>query len=100
MKANLLESRRLLSFVLIGAFLWSLLNVNWARDLVHPGGWEALRQIVLALFQTQLSPDILSAGVQASWTTIAYAVTGMTLAIAIGLPLGVIASGVLTRARW
>lgn len=100
MKASLLESRRLLSFVLIGAFLWSLLNVNWAQDLVHPSGWEALGQIALALFRTQLSPDILSAGVQASWTTVAYAVAGMTLAIAIGLPLGVIASGVLTRARW
>jgi len=99
-KARLLESRRLLTLILVGAFLWSLLNVNWAEGLVHPGGLEALGQIALALFQPRLSPDILAAGAQASWTTVAYAVTGMTLALAIGLPLGVVASGVLTRVGW
>ena len=37
---------------------------------------------------------------RASWRTVAYAVAGITVALAIGLPLGVIGSGVLNSSPW
>lgn len=47
----------------------------------------------LALFPPELAPEFLALGLRASWQTLTYAVAGMTLAVAIGFPLGVIASG-------
>lgn len=46
-----------------------------------------------ALFPPDLSPEFLGLAVAASWQTLAYAVAGITLAVLIGFPLGVIASG-------
>ena len=40
-----------------------------------------------------LTPEFLTLAARASWHTMAYAVAGITLAVMIGLPLGVIASG-------
>ena len=48
-----------------------------------------------ALFPPDLSPAFLSTALGATWQTIAYAVAGLTIAVAIGLPLGVIASGTI-----
>ena len=82
---------------------WSLLSVDWGRDLVHPGGAASIAQILGGIFALDLSLSFLKLAVQASWTTIAYAVAGMTIALAVGLPLGAIASGTLTRSthlRW
>ena len=95
-----LGSRSVLTIVLLGAFAWSVLNVHWDRSLVHPGGLNALRELVSSIIRPDLSPDTLVTAFQASWTTVAYAIAGMTLAVAIGFPLGVIASGVLTRSTW
>ena len=138
MRARVLESRRLLSFILLAAIVWSLLHVAWGPDLVHPGGLRALGEIggslfcpdlspsVLAdairaawrpglvhpgglralgkiggsVFCPDLSPSILADAIRAAWRTVAYAVAGLTLALAIGLPMGVVASGVLNRSLW
>jgi phosphonate transport system permease protein len=53
-----------------------------------------------ALFTLDLSGDTLTSAISASWTTVAYAVAGLTLALLIGIPLGAIGSGVLTRSPW
>jgi phosphonate transport system permease protein len=45
------------------------------------------------LFPPELSPDFLTIALKASWQTVVYAVAGMTLAVIIGFPLGVVASG-------
>ena len=99
-RPRLLESRRVLTFILLAAFGWSLLNVKWSGNLVHTGGLNAIWEFTSALFRADLSPDILALAVRASWTTVAYAVTGLSLALFIGLPLGLIASGILTRSPW
>jgi phosphonate transport system permease protein len=56
----------------------------------------------LALFPPDLSPEFLTIALEASWQTLAYAVAGITLAVIIGLPLGVVASGtvVATSSRF
>ena len=93
--SNLFESRRLLTYILVIAVAWSVLSVDWRGGLVHPGGAASAGQIISALFVPELSPDFLAIAISASWTTVTFAVTGLTLAIAVGLPLGVVGSGVL-----
>ena len=90
---KLLESRYLLSFLLIAALVWSLTSVDWNDPIVHAGGGRSARQFFQALFPPDLSPEFLAIGLKASWRTVAYAVAGITVAVLIGLPLGVVASG-------
>jgi phosphonate transport system permease protein len=90
---QLRESRQLLTFLLVVAFLWSIASVNWRGPLIHTGGGNAALKFLLALFPPDLSPEFLRVGLMASWQTVTYAVAGMSVAILIGFPLGVIASG-------
>ncbi len=99
-KPRLLESRRVLTLILLAAFAWSLLNLDWTEGFIHSGGISAMGEFASALFSLDLSADTLSAAVSASWTTVAYAVAGLTLALFIGIPLGAIGSGVLTKSPW
>ena len=93
--ARFLETRRLLTLVLAGALVWSLTGVDWGGGIVHTGGGNALRNFFLALFPPELSPAFLRLALSASWQTVVHAVAGITLAVAVGLPLGVAASGSL-----
>ena len=92
---RLLEGRRLLTIILAAAVAWSLASVAWSRDIVHPGGLSSAAELARSLFTPDLSTSFLRLAVEASWKTVSYAVAGITLAVAIGLPLGVVASGVL-----
>lgn len=100
MRPTALEGRRLLTILLLGVFLWSVLSAGWSGKLLHTGGLHALGEIGGALFRLDLSLNVLGTAVRESWRTVAYAVAGLTVALAIGLPLGVIASGVLSRSVW
>ena len=105
MRLNLtfLESRGLLTLLLFGALAWSLWEVGWTGPLIHTGGGGAVLEFFRSLFNPDLSPTFLKLTLVASWYTVAYAVAGTTLAITLGLPLGVVASGVLARSpvtRW
>ncbi len=77
----------------MGAFAWSLTSIDWNGPLVHSGGGPAALSFLLALFPPDLSPQFLAISLRASWQTLAYAVAGLTVALTIGIPLGVIASG-------
>lgn len=81
----------------MGAFLWSLTNVNWSGPLIHTGGVHSALRFLTALFTPDLSPGFLAIGLKASWQTVTYAVAGITLAVALGLPLGIIASGTVLQ---
>ena len=98
--SSLLESRRLLTFVLLAAVGWSLFSVSWGTGIIHTGGGSSAAQILKGLFTLDLSPSFLRLALRSSWTTVSYALAGITLAVAIGLPLGVLASGVLSSAHW
>ena len=98
-----LESRGLLSLLLVGILAWSLWTVDWGGPLVHTGRGQAAVEFFGAMVRPDLSPSFLKLALKASWYTIAYAVAGITLAVAVGLPLGIVASGVLARSpitRW
>ena len=99
----LLESRGLLTVLLVAALAWSLSTVSWGDPLVHTGGAGAALEFFSALLSLDLSTSFLKLALEASWYTVAYAVAGITLAVALGFPLGVVASGVLSRSgrtRW
>ena len=99
-KPSFWESRGLLTILLLAAFGWSLLHVPWSSGLLHAGGLGAIREIGGALFRPDLSPDVLADAVRATWRTVAYAVAGLSVALVMGVPLGVVASGVLNRSAW
>ena len=99
-RPSLIESRPLLTLILLGAVVWALFSIHWTRDIVHPGGVASITEIFTALFTPELSPSFLKLAVEASWKTVSFAVAGITLAVAIGFPLGVVASGVLASSRW
>ena len=90
---KLLESRRLLTLLLAGVFLWSLSTVDWRGPIIHTGGLAAFLDFLASLFPPELSPGFLGLALSASWQTLAHAVARITLAVLIGFPLGVIASG-------
>ena len=91
--ARLFEARRLLSLILVGAFVWSLTGVGWRDGILHTGGGGAIKNFSLALFSPELSPGFLKLALAASWLTVVHAVAGITVAIIVGVPLGIIASG-------
>ncbi len=79
----------------MAAFGWSLSSLDWNGPWVHTGGARAALNFLLALFPPDLSPEFLAVALKASWHTLAYAVAGLTVALVIGFPLGVVASGVV-----
>lgn len=89
--------RGLLTLLLIGAVGWSVLQVPWRTELVHPGGGAVFVRVLRGLLSPDLSPAVLARAASAAWQTVAYAITGMSVALLLAIPLGVVASGVLAR---
>ncbi len=96
-KLRLLESRRLLTLLLFGAFAWSLSGVDWLGPTVHTGGPGALLRFIQALFPPELSPGFLRLALVASFQTTAYAVAAITVAVIVAVPMGLLASGAAAR---
>ncbi len=81
--------------IVLIAVLWSFLSVNWSMDMVHGGGVSTMMQIFHAMFRPDFSSLILSVSIEATLRTLVYAVAGLSVAILLGLILGVSASKVL-----
>ncbi len=97
--ARAFESRRVITLILVGAFALSLLGVDWGSGVFKPRGLSAVADTLGALFRPDFSPDILAKAAFAAWQTVAYAAAGLTIALVIGVPLGVVASGALAGSR-
>lgn len=93
-------TRAQLTLILVGAFVWSALSVDAPAGIIHSGGGDALREIAIAFVTPDLSPDYLRTLLGDAWTTLAFAIAGMTIAVVAGIPLGVLASGVLQTSRF
>ncbi|MDA1296968.1 MAG: ABC transporter permease subunit [Chloroflexi bacterium] len=93
-------ARTQLTLILLAAFAWSALSLDTPAGLIHTGGVAALGEIALAFVTPDLSPGFLRTVVSDAWTTLAFAVAGMTVAVIVGVPLGVVASGVLQTSRF
>ena len=95
-----LGGRGALTAILLIAFAVSLVGVGWGDGVLNAGGVRAVGQILAAAIRPQLDLDVLSIGARSTWTTLAYAWSGMTVALLIGVPLGVIGSGTVVRSPW
>ena len=74
------------------AVVASLLNVDWS-NVSQSGAGSSLQMFATALVTPDLSPTHLESVLGAVWITLAYATTALTLAIVVGIPLGIVASG-------
>jgi phosphonate transport system permease protein len=83
----------LLALVAVGWTLWSA-GVG-RQEIVNPGGWTLLARFWRAALDPQLSGEFLRRTWDASLTTVAFAVLGTALSVAIGL-----VAGVLTSETW
>lgn len=94
-----LHRRKILSLVLLLIFIWSLFAVNWGSELVHGSGLTTTSQIFAGLISPDLSPEILVLAIESTWITLAYATTGMSLAIVLAFFFGIFASGILSSGK-
>jgi phosphonate transport system permease protein len=74
--------------------LASVAVVDWS-DIAQTGAASSLRMFGSALVSPDLSSKNLWSVSGAVWTTLAYATTALSVAIVVGIPLGVIASGTM-----
>lgn len=95
-----LRRRNVLTLFLVGAVVLSVLQIDRGRTIVHSGGGDALVEILLGFLTPELSLEVLGEAVRSAWITLSYAVAGMSLALAIGIPAGILASGTLVRGPW
>ena len=94
-RSRSLEGRGLLTLLLAAALGLSLLSVDWTGGLLHSRRVSSAVRIFGSIFTPELSPKFLGLALEATWKTLTFAVTGVTLAVGIGLPLGIAASGVV-----
>ena len=93
----ILRARASLTLILLGMFALSLFAVDWSQPLVHARGLSALGEMAGAALRPNLSPEILRVGARAAMETVAYATAGVSLAVTLAIPAGILASGVLQR---
>ena len=98
-RPRLVESRRVLTLLLVGAFLLSMTAVDWSSGVLQPRGFSAAVEIFGAALRPEVSVGVIGTAVVSAWRTVAYAVAGLSVALVISLPLGAVASGTLARSR-
>jgi phosphonate transport system permease protein len=83
----------LLAFV--AAFLWSL-NESGAFDgpVLNRGGWTLALQFARAAFHPDVSSDLVKLTLESTFTTLAFAIAGTALSIALGVIFGILSSEV------
>jgi phosphonate transport system permease protein len=92
------RGRSLLTVLLAAALLLSIAAVS-GEQLRRSGGGAAARALLGSLVHPDLAPGFLRVVAEATLLTASYAVAGMSVAVLIGLPGALLASGVLARRR-
>ena len=94
-----LANLRLFWGVLFGvAIVWSLFQADvFAKELVNFDGWPLLARFFRAALSPDLSPSFLWLTLDATVTTLAFAVSGTALSVVIGIGTGILASEVWWR---
>jgi phosphonate transport system permease protein len=82
----------------LGAIALSLWQSGlFQQELLNPGGWNQFRRFIGASIHPDLSAELLRLTLDASLTTLAYAVCGTVLTIFLGIIGGIFASEVWWR---
>lgn len=79
----------------IAATIWALSQTGLLQsDVVNPGGWALVGRFIQAFTRPDLSPEFLLLTLDATLTTLAFAVGGIFISVVFGLFGGVLASEV------
>ena len=92
-----LEKRLVLTLIMLTAAIWAVASTIRVDELVHTGGRDALVEIVSAAFTPDLGAGTIHLAAIAAFRTLMYAVAGMSVALLLGIPMGIIASGTLLQ---
>lgn len=91
----ILESPHFLTLLLLLAVAWSVTSIDWGGPILHATGGRSALLLLLAAFTPDLSPQFLLVCLRAAWQTLSIALASITVAVIVGLPLGILASGAL-----
>lgn len=91
------HKKGILTALLVLIFIWSLFSVTWSKELIHAGGKATMMQIFNSILHPKVTPELIKLGFISTWRTLAYAVTGMTLAFIIAFIFGILASGIMVE---
>lgn len=89
----------LLTAGILAALVASVLTIDTSSGVIHAGGVNLLKRMVVAMVFPEVSISILLTGLEALKKTAVYAFTGMSLAIMLGMTLGTLSSGILFKGR-
>ena len=93
-----LHRRAVLTWIILGAFVVAVARIDvndGSGGILRLRGLAAVGEIALAAFRPDLSPAFLCTALGDSVTTLGFAVAGMTMAVVLGMPAAVMASGVV-----
>lgn len=92
-KLRFLNKNTVWGIIFCGAIALSLYQAGiFQQDIFNPGGLPQLWQFVQASFHPDLTPELLQLTLDATITTLAYAVCGTFLSVVIGIFLGILTS--------
>lgn len=93
-RAKWLNLRLVWGLMVLGTIGLAIAVASWGQAIFNPGGWNQLRQFLVASIQPDLSPEFLPLVRAATLTTLAYAVCGTFLSVLLGMVGGILASEV------
>ena len=92
--SNYVESKKILTLILVAAFIWSVMTIfNTDQALISYDGFSTLLNFLWSIFYLDITPDFLFICFKAVIQTILYAFAGLSLAIMIAIPVGILSSG-------
>mgnify|MGYP006118301667 CR=1 FL=1 len=92
----LMDSRRLLTLILLGVVFVSFGQIPFGEEVINPAGGKALDLFFSSFFEMDFSRDFLFVVGKATLITVSFAAAGLSIALILGIPLGLIASGALS----
>ena len=93
-----LNPTKFLTIVIIFGIFISLMSTSWSNGkLIRPNAWPFIVEIVSAIWSLDLSTEFLKIAINSTSITVGYAASGLSLAVLLALPLGILASGTLFR---
>ena len=94
-RPSLLNARTMWALIFIGSIMWALAQTRLFRDeLINTGGWTVISRFIAASLQPTLTPDFLWLTLDATLTTLAFALCGTVSSLVIGFGAGILASEV------
>ena len=98
-RPSLFNRQMLWVMVFFGVFIWALLESGiFQNDVINSGGFTLVWQFLSASLQPELSGEFIRLTLQATLTTLAFAVVGLFLSVVFGFFGGILASETWVKA--